>query len=547
MATVNTRYVDVDAASGGDGTTNALTGANCAYKSLSIWEAARQADIVTADVIEECIISSQDAAHTADTTYCTISGWTTDATRYIDIKVAAGSGHVGVWDTSKYRLITSTIFQHSLSISEEYCRVDGLQVENTQAGAGGYGAIASTGANTADQRATNCLARSALDHTVQAQGGKLTCTNVIAFPPAGAEGFRHSGYARSSNFYNCASVGGTRGFHRTAGGGTTLVKNCYSGGATTADFGSALTQTTNASADTTAGGTSGDSIAYSTANFTNVTAGSEDLTLVSGAAAYLQTGGTDLSATFTTDITGATRPTGAGTWSVGPFQYVSSGAADATASGSISITGSATATVAVSATASGGFTIGGSAAATVAVAASAAGSFTIAGSATVIVGNPPVDANASGSFTIAGTATATVAIAASASGSFTIAGSATATIPVTAAASGGFTVAGSAEAISGFAPAIGAASGGFTVSGSATATVAVSASTTGVILISGSALANVSLLAVASGSFTISGSATALATFGVPPSTAFYVTTRSGARYAVEDQSEPRYRVTRRE
>ena len=328
MATTNTRYVDVDAASGGNGTTNALTGANCAYKSLAIWEAARQADLVAGDIIEECIISSQDAAHTADTSAVNISGWTTDATRYVDIKVAAGSGHSGVWDTSKYRLITSATYAHSLAIAEEFVRVRGLQVENTAVGAGGYGAIVTTGANTADQQVDDCLATTAKDHVVQAQGGKMTCRNTIAIAPASVACFRHSGYARSSNFYNCAAVGGSHGFQRSSGGGTTLVKNCYAGGATTACFassGGTFTQTTNASSDTTAGGTAGDSIAYSTANFTNVTAGSEDLELVSGADAFLQTGGTDLSADFTTDITGATRPTGAGTWSIGPFQYFAAG------------------------------------------------------------------------------------------------------------------------------------------------------------------------------------------------------------------------------
>ena len=100
----NIRYVDVDADAGGNGTTNALTGANCAYKSLSIWEAARQTDLVTGDIIEQCICESNGGSHTADTTAAVIDGWTTDATRYIDIKTSAAGRHDGKWNTGKYRI-----------------------------------------------------------------------------------------------------------------------------------------------------------------------------------------------------------------------------------------------------------------------------------------------------------------------------------------------------------------------------------------------------------------------------------------------------------
>jgi hypothetical protein len=44
--------------------------------------------------------------HLADTTAVTITGWTTDATRYIQIEAA--SSHGGKWNDNIYRLITST-------------------------------------------------------------------------------------------------------------------------------------------------------------------------------------------------------------------------------------------------------------------------------------------------------------------------------------------------------------------------------------------------------------------------------------------------------
>jgi hypothetical protein len=129
MATTNIRYVDVDADAGGDGATNALTGANCAYKSLSIWEAARQANLVTGDIIEQCICESNHANHTADTTAVTIDGWTTDATRYIDIKTSASGRHDGKWNTAKYRLDSSSdVFGH-IDIVAQNVRIVGLQLD----------------------------------------------------------------------------------------------------------------------------------------------------------------------------------------------------------------------------------------------------------------------------------------------------------------------------------------------------------------------------------------------------------------------------------
>lgn len=46
--TINTRYVDPDAAAGGDGTTAALEGATCAYQSLFAWEAVATAILTIA-------------------------------------------------------------------------------------------------------------------------------------------------------------------------------------------------------------------------------------------------------------------------------------------------------------------------------------------------------------------------------------------------------------------------------------------------------------------------------------------------------------------
>lgn len=110
VVTTNTRYVDPNSTAGGDGTTNALTGANRAYASLSEWEAARQANLVTGNIIEKVICSSDDAGstHLADTTPVTLSGWTTNATHYIQIESA--SSHGGKWNDNIYRRTRSITF-----------------------------------------------------------------------------------------------------------------------------------------------------------------------------------------------------------------------------------------------------------------------------------------------------------------------------------------------------------------------------------------------------------------------------------------------------
>lgn len=108
MATDRTRYVNTASTSGGDGTTNATSGANRAYPSLSAAltaEATADADLVTGD--ERLVLICEGT--TADTTSFTINGatWTTNATsNYIYIKCT--TGHQGVFSTSYYRLSNGT-------------------------------------------------------------------------------------------------------------------------------------------------------------------------------------------------------------------------------------------------------------------------------------------------------------------------------------------------------------------------------------------------------------------------------------------------------
>jgi len=123
MAVV-TRYVNPDSTTGGDGTTNATTGANRAYNSLSEWEAATQQDLATNTTTAECVC---ETSGTADTTPVTILGWVTNATYYIDIKTSSGHRHPGYWDSNKYR-IECTDAVAITATDQDYVYITGLQI-----------------------------------------------------------------------------------------------------------------------------------------------------------------------------------------------------------------------------------------------------------------------------------------------------------------------------------------------------------------------------------------------------------------------------------
>lgn len=305
MPTVLTRTVK---SSGGD------------YSSLSAAEAGEQGDLTSLDrQLDIACYSFQD------TTAVAIGGWTTDATRYIRIFTPSGERHDGKWNTSKYRLSVSAEFNYPLILSEEFVRLEGIQIEQTHSN--GVACVQTTGvaaAASSDNRLTECLLRTASTRTtadtgsvIQHGAGKLTLRNSVIYK-GGASGV-HTAFGSNAPTLvadNCTLAGnGAYGVNRTSG--TVTLQNCYSGGNGTDAYNGTITRTTCAHSSATVFTGSTASVPHSTATFTNVTAGSEDYHLVSGSA--LIDAGTDLSGTFTTDIDGATR---SGTWDIGADEFV---------------------------------------------------------------------------------------------------------------------------------------------------------------------------------------------------------------------------------
>lgn len=127
MATI-TRYVNTASTAGGDGTTNATTGANRAYASMNEWETNEQTDLVT-DADIHVVYCTGTAA---DTTAVDIDGWTTGASNDITIN---GELDGPAWNTSLYRLSLALQYQGPLTIREDFITANNLQIEQT----GSYG------------------------------------------------------------------------------------------------------------------------------------------------------------------------------------------------------------------------------------------------------------------------------------------------------------------------------------------------------------------------------------------------------------------------
>jgi hypothetical protein len=258
-----------------------------------------------------------------DTTSVTISGFTTDATRYVRIYTPSTERHAGKWNAAKYNLSPSASYTYALIVNIDYVRVEDLQIQNAASnGDGNTRMISTADASASDIRLDTCIFYKSGSSAfgVNCQSGKVTIRNSLIYAMS-ADGVRNAYGSNSPTVLidNCTIVNCT-GYGVIDAGNTTTLRNVYSGGHATDAYSGTMSRTTcaHSSASTFSGSTA--SVPHSTATFTNVTGGSEDYHLVSGSA--LIDVGTDLSGTFTTDIDGATRTA---PWDIGADEYVSAG------------------------------------------------------------------------------------------------------------------------------------------------------------------------------------------------------------------------------
>jgi hypothetical protein len=230
--------------------------------------------------------------------------------------VAAGSRHAGEYDVTKYRVANGN--SYCVEVRDEYVRLDGIQVY-MPAASGDWIAFYARWTDARYIQVRHCLANGngvgagqgfALgDDGLYYNNFALNCTTT--------------GFSRvnttNANVFNCTVRGSTSGFtgHWT---NNVVLKNCLATGCTTG-YSSTFDSSSdyNAASDETAPGAN--SVNNATISFTSTTS---CLLAASGNDEILGAG-VDLSATFTTDIQGETRPTGSGTWDIGADEYVAAG------------------------------------------------------------------------------------------------------------------------------------------------------------------------------------------------------------------------------
>ena len=122
-----TRYVNA-ASTGGDGTTNATSGATAAYASLSAAESAEQGDLSSIG-----LVTFKCEGTTNDTTKVAFAGWTnSSATDYIQIETSDTGIHDGTADSGYVLAISSG---HAIEVDIPYTRIGragfGIDIKST--------------------------------------------------------------------------------------------------------------------------------------------------------------------------------------------------------------------------------------------------------------------------------------------------------------------------------------------------------------------------------------------------------------------------------
>jgi len=286
------------------------------YTSLSAAEAGEQGDLVTLTrtLIIECEALSGD-----DTTAVVIDGWTCSSPYNITIRAASGHEHGGV-PGAGYKLTTSAFT--SFSAYDDYSEIYDIEIESTATSAETlvfrYGQTLTVERCIISSPSATSLRRTVSTTKDGATGGDgLTLRNCLILT-----GKNNVITVRTTNAVidNCTAIiqsPNSFAYYETVSSDI-ICRNCIAFGGSTNGFSGTFAAASdyNATDDTSSpGANSVDNI--TSAAFTNY-AGGDYTPATSG---VLDSAGTNLSANFTDDITGATRTQ----WDIGAFGITGGG------------------------------------------------------------------------------------------------------------------------------------------------------------------------------------------------------------------------------
>lgn len=274
------------------------------YTSLAAFEAGEQRDLVTADEIATARCFSF-----TDTAFANFDGWTTDATRYINVETDGNSRHNGKWDDSKYKLEVNAA---TVARVFEYVHFTGLQIASSYVGS----STTCISVLIVQLTMNRCLVKLSPSAAVSSStgisvSGPIMCTNTIIYDLD--VGISMAFSSVTIDVFNVTAYNCTTGFQAISGNIT--LKNCLAQACVDGYSGAVLGTSTNNCSDI-ASDAPGSNPVTGSVSFVDVT--NDDFRLDSSDT-VARGAGADLSASFTDDVNGDLRSA----WDIGADEFAS--------------------------------------------------------------------------------------------------------------------------------------------------------------------------------------------------------------------------------
>lgn len=307
VASVTSTTVFTYAQTGTDETATAAGTTGGDYSLMSTWESTEQTDLVTATDTHELHCYADWPSGLND--QFDIAGWTVNASSFITVKAAVGHEHNGVPGAGFYLASNNSGAAFDLNVA--YTVVQDVEFRCVYNGS--YPAIDLGSCNAAvlerliaqNTNASNSIA------AIEIRASETFIRNCLAINLNGAAGRIDQRQNTPSEISNCTFVGDLQWAATSTV--DVPIRNCvfYGDVATTSSSYSASTGY-NAFSDAIDAFGTNQVVGLTTADFVDYA--NNDYTPAEGGA--LDGAGADLSATFTDDITGATRTT---PWDIGAY------------------------------------------------------------------------------------------------------------------------------------------------------------------------------------------------------------------------------------